>query len=124
MPVFVLTHHEREPLEMSGGTTFTFVSEGIERALELARETAGGKDIALAGGAEAIQQYAAAGSLDELTLNVPPVLLGGGTPLFGERAAAVALEPAGVVEGPDATHLRYRIGLGGPDRGQARPSPG
>lgn len=112
MPVFVLTHHEREPLEMRGGTTFTFVTDGIERALELAREAAGSQDVALAGGAEAIQQYLAADLLDELTLNVPPVLLGGGTRLFDERAVAVELEPAGVVEAPDVTHLRYRVRRG------------
>lgn len=109
MPVFVLTHHEREPLAMEGGTTFAFVTEGIERALELAREAAGGKDVALAGGASAIQQYLTAGLLDELTLNVPPVLLGGGTRLFDEGAGAgIELQPAGVVDGPDAVHLRYR----------------
>jgi dihydrofolate reductase len=112
MPVFVLTHHEREPLEMEGGTTFTFVTEGIERALEMAREAAAGDDVALAGGAEAIQQYLAAGLLDELTLSVPPVLLGGGTRLFDERAAEVELEPVDVLEGPDAIHLRYRVERG------------
>jgi dihydrofolate reductase len=110
MPVFVLTHHEREPLEMRGGTTFTFVTEGIERALELGREAAAGEDVALAGGAEAIRQYLAAGLLDEVTLNVPPVLLGGGTRPFDERAAAVELDLAGVIDAPDATHLRYRVG--------------
>lgn len=88
---------EREPL-------------GIERALELAREAAGGKDVALAGGAEAIQQYLAAGLLDELTLTVSPVLLGSGTRLFDERAATAELDLDGVVDGPDATHLRYRVG--------------
>jgi dihydrofolate reductase len=107
-PVFVLTHHEREPLEMQGGTTFTFVTAGIEAALEQAVAAAGGEDVALAGGADAIQQYLAAGLLDELTLNVPPVLLGDGTRLFDERAGAVGLEALGVVEGPDAVHLRYR----------------
>ena len=114
MPVFVLTHHEREPLEMEGGTTFTFVTGGIERALELAREAAGGQDVALASGAEAIQQYLAAGLLDELTLSVPPVLLGGGTRLFEERAAKVELEPVEILEGPDATHLRYRVEVANP----------
>jgi dihydrofolate reductase len=107
-PVFVLTHHQREPLEMQGGTTFTFVTAGIEAALEQAVAAAGGGDVALAGGASAIQQYLAAGLVDELTLNVPPVLLGGGTRLFDDRAGAVELEPLGVIEGPDATHLRYR----------------
>jgi len=110
MPVFVLTHHEREPLEMRGGTTFTFVTAGIESALEQATEAAGGKDVALAGGADVIQQYLAAGRLDELMLNVPPVLLGGGTRLFDNHAGAgVELEPAGVIDAPDVTHLRYGV---------------
>ena len=81
-PVFVLTHHEREPLEMQGGTTFHFVTDGIESALERAKEAAGGKDVALGGGASVAQQYLAAGLLDELTLNVVPVLLGGGARLL------------------------------------------
>jgi len=111
MPVFVLTHHPREPLEMQGGTTFTFVADGIESALEQATEAAGGKDVALAGGAETIQQYLATGLVDELMLHVPPVLLGEGTRLLENLAGAeLELEPAGVVEAPDVTHLRYRVG--------------
>jgi dihydrofolate reductase len=111
-PVFVLTHHEREPLEMEGGTTFTFVGDGVESALAQAASAAGGKDVALGGGADVAQQYLAAGLLDELQLNVVPVLLGGGTRLFDERtaAAAPALEPVNVVDAPGVTHLLYRVG--------------
>ena len=81
-PVFVLTHHPREPLEMEGGTTFHFVTDGIERALERAVEVAGDRDINLAGGADAIGQYLAAGLVDLLEVHVVPVLLGGGERLF------------------------------------------
>lgn len=109
-PVFVLTHHAREPLQKQGGTTFTFVTDGIESALEQAFAAAGGKDVSLGGGAEVAQQYLAAGLLDELQLNVVPVLLGSGTRLF-DRLAGVApqLEPLQVVDAPGVTHLRYRV---------------
>ena len=80
-PVFVLTHHEREPLVLSD-TTFTFVTDGIESALQQAREAAGGKDVFIGGGADVINQYLAAGLVDELELHVTPVLLGGGARLF------------------------------------------
>jgi len=108
MPVFVLTHHEREPLEKQGGTTFTFVTDGIESALEQAKQAAGGKDVALGGGANVAQQYLAAGLLDELQLNVVPILLGDGTRLF-ENTGGIELEPTRVVEGPDVIHLTYRV---------------
>lgn len=109
-PVFVLTHHEREPLAKQGGTSFTFVTDGIESALEQAKEAAGGKDVALAGGASAAQQYLAAGLIDEMQLNVVPILLGAGTRLFeGIPDADVKLEPVRVVETPDVTHLKYRV---------------
>ena len=109
-PVFVLTHHEREPLVL-GATTFTFVTEGIEAALEQARTAAGDRDIALAGGAAVAQQYLAAGLLDELQVCVVPILLGGGTPLFGPLGdAAPRFERDRVVESPTGvTHLRYRL---------------
>jgi len=107
-PVFVLTHHEREPLEMEGGTTFHFVTDGIESALEQATEAAGGKDVSLGGGADVAQQYLAAGLLDEVQLNVVPILLGGGRRLF-ENVAGVDLEQAEVIEAPGVTHLRYRV---------------
>jgi dihydrofolate reductase len=110
VPVFVLTHHEREPLTL-GQTTFTFVSEGIESALEQARAAAGGKDVSIGGGANAIQQYLAAGLVDEMQLNVVPILLGGGARLFdGGAGAGRDLEPLLVVDTPDVTHLRYRVG--------------
>jgi dihydrofolate reductase len=105
-PVFVLTHHEREPLEMEGGTTFHFVTDGVARALELARE-AGGGDVDVAGGASAVRQVIALGELDELTLDVAPVLLGSGErPLDG---VAATLEQVEVEHSPWATHLRYRF---------------
>jgi dihydrofolate reductase len=110
MPVFVLTHHEREPLTL-GETTFTFVSDGIESALEQARHAAGGKDVSIGGGANAIQQYLAAGLVDEMQLNVVPILLGGGARLFEDGAGAgQPLEQTLVVHTPDVTHLRYRVG--------------
>jgi dihydrofolate reductase len=77
-PVFVLTHHPRAPLELQGGTTFTFVTDGIDAALEMARRAAIGKDVALAGGAQAAQQYLAAGFVDEMEISQVPILLGGG----------------------------------------------
>ncbi|MGC1852726.1 MAG: dihydrofolate reductase family protein [Solirubrobacterales bacterium] len=111
VPVFVLTHHEREPLELKGGTTFTFVTDGIESALEQAKEAAGGKDVSLGGGAEVAQQYLSAGLIDELQLNVVPLLLGDGSRLFDNGAGAgLALEPLLAVDTPEVTHLRYRVG--------------
>ncbi len=107
-PVFVLTHHEREPLEKQGGTTFTFVTNGIESALEQAKEAAAGKDVKLGGGADVAQQYLKAGLLDELQLNVVPVLLGDGARLFDNLdGAEVELTPVQVVDAPGVTHLRY-----------------
>src|SRR3954465_13093499 len=100
--VFVLTHHPRAPVEMEGGTTFHFVTEGIESALERAREAAAGKDVTLWGGAQAINQYLAAGLLDELELHIVPMLLGDGARLFDNLAGAdIALErvPGGPAPG-------------------------
>jgi dihydrofolate reductase len=107
-PVFVLTNHAREPLPMQGGTTFYFVTDGIESALGQARAAAEDRDVLIAGGASAVQQYLAAGLIDQLTLSVAPVLLGGGTRFFAEGAAA-ELEQVAAVEAPDVTHLRYRV---------------
>jgi dihydrofolate reductase len=108
-PVFVLTHHEREPLELSD-TTFHFVTDGIEPALERAREAAAGKDIALMGGADACNQYLAAGLVDEMTLCVAPVILGGGERLFdGVPSSVREVELVGAVDGPHATHLKSRF---------------
>jgi dihydrofolate reductase len=108
VPVFVLTHHPREPLEMKGGTTFHFVTDGIESALQQATEAAGSKDVSLGGGAAAIQQYLVAGLLDELQLNLVPVLLGAGTPLFANlEDAAPRLQPRRVIAAPGVTHIAY-----------------
>ena len=109
-PVFVVTHHPRDPLEMEGGTTFHFVTDGIESALEQARGAAGGKDVMLWGGGSIAQQYLAAGLLDELELHVVPVLLGGGARLFDNLGdAEVQLEQVRAVEAPGVTHLKYRV---------------
>jgi dihydrofolate reductase len=117
-PVFVLTHHEREPLELKGGTTFHFVTDGIESALARAKEAAGGKDVRLAGGAEAAQQYLAAGLVDEMQLHVVPVLLGGGERLFEDVGSDLRLEQAQVVHAPDVIHVRYRVSAGPPSQTQ------
>jgi dihydrofolate reductase len=108
-PVFILTHHPRESVEMEGGTTFHFITDGIESALEQAREAAGGKDVMLWGGAQVAQQYLAAGLLDELELHVVPVVLGGGARLLENLGdAEVQLEQVRVVEAPGVAHLKYR----------------
>ena len=107
-PVFVLTHHPREPLPMKGGTTFHFVTDGIESAMTQARAAAGAKDVMIAGGAEAVRQYIRAGMLDELFLHVAPVVLGGGERLL-ENAGDPHLEPVEVIASPAVTHIRYRI---------------
>jgi dihydrofolate reductase len=107
-PVFVVTHREREPL-VKGQTTYTFVTGGIERALELAREAAAGKDVELAGGGQIVSQYLAAGLLDEIHVHVAPVILGGGPRLFDAPGLEkVELEPVEVLASPRTTHIRYR----------------
>jgi dihydrofolate reductase len=108
VPVFVLTHHEREPLPMEGGTTFHFVTGGIEAALAHAREAAGGQDVKLAGGARAAQQYLAAGLVDEIQLNIAPVLLGDGERLF-ESVSDLELVQEHVMHTPEVTHIRYGV---------------
>jgi dihydrofolate reductase len=107
VPVFVLTHHSREPLEKQGGTTFTFVTDGIESALEQARDAAGAKRVDVAGGASVIQQYLNAGLVDDFQVHVVPVLLGGGVRLFDD--AQGKLELTRVVGSPAVTHLSYRV---------------
>jgi dihydrofolate reductase len=107
-PVFVLTHHPREPLAMEGGTTFTFVTDGIEAALAQAREAAGDGDVAIAGGAQTVNEYLAAGLIDELALHVVPVVLGAGERLF-EGVGDVELERLAVSGTDLVTHLRYRV---------------
>jgi dihydrofolate reductase len=110
-PVFILTHHPRETVTKQGGTTFTFVTGGIEAAFEQARAAAGDKDVALAGGADVVQQYLKAGLLDELQLHVVPLLLGDGVRLFEDHLGTdqVELECTRVIQSPAVTHLRYRV---------------
>jgi dihydrofolate reductase len=107
-PVYVLTHHPREPLEMQGGTTFHFVTDGIESALAQARDAAGERDITIAGGASVVRQYLRAGLLDEIYLHIAPVLLGAGERLLDD-VGEPTLEPVKVVAAPDVTHVRYRV---------------
>ncbi len=107
-PVFVLTHHPREPLEMEGGTTFTFVTDGIEPALERAKKAADGRDVMLGGGANVVQQYLAAGLIDEFDLHVVPILLVEGERLL-ENIGRLELEQVRAVEAPGVTHIKYRV---------------
>ena len=107
-PVFVLTHHAREPLEMEGGTTFTFVTDGIEGALGLARKVAGDKDVLLGGGASAANQYLRAGPLDEFELRITPVVLGDGERLLVD-VGPLRLQQVRVIEAPGVTHVKYRV---------------
>jgi dihydrofolate reductase len=111
VPVFVLTHHPRETLEMKGGTSFHFVTDGIEAALEQAKDAAGERDVGIGGGASVAQQYLKAGLVDEMLIHVAPVLMGEGTRLFENHLddGQVELEPTQVIESPAATHLRYRL---------------
>jgi dihydrofolate reductase len=109
MPVFVLTHHAREPLTLTD-TTFTFVTDGIESAIAQAREAAGDKDVLVMGGGNTIAQATDAGLVDELDLHLVPLLLGGGSRLFDHlRAGQIELEPTRVIDSPKVTHLRYRV---------------
>ena len=106
-PVFVLTHYAREPLELEGGTTFIFVTEGIQAALGQAQRAAAGKDVSLAGGAQAAQQYLRAGLVDEMELNVVPVLLGSGERLFDNVGSDLhGLELVRTIAAPRVTHLK------------------
>jgi dihydrofolate reductase len=108
-PVFVLTHHPRESV-VKGRTTFTFVTDGIEAALERARTAAGGKDVMLAGGANVAQQYLGAGLLDEMQIHLVPLLLRDGVRLFeGLRGDGIEVETTRVIASPTVTHLRYRV---------------
>jgi dihydrofolate reductase len=107
-PVFVLTHHPREPLEMEGGTTFIFVTDGIESALEQAMRAADGRDVLLGGGASVVQQYLAAGLVDEFELHIVPVLLGDGERLL-ENVGKLELEQVRAIEAPGLTHIKYRV---------------
>ena len=106
-PVFVLTHHPREPLRLEGGNTFNFVTDGIESALEQAQRAAGAKDICLAGGASAANQYLRAGLVDQMDLSVSPILLGAGERLFEGVADLHGLELKHTVAAPDVTHYKF-----------------
>jgi dihydrofolate reductase len=107
-PVFVVTHHEREPLTLAD-TTFTFVTGGVESALAQAQEAAAGRDVLISGGADVINQYLAAGLVDELELHIVPLLLGGGARLFDGVGPKVRIEQVRSVEAPGVTHVKYRV---------------
>lgn len=107
-PVFVLTHHPRKALEMEGGTTFIFVTDGIESALKQAQQAAGGQDVLLGGGANVIQQYLAAGLVDEFELHIVPILLSAGERLL-ENVGTLELEQVRAIDAPGVTHIRYRV---------------
>lgn len=110
VPVFVITHHPREPIEMQGGTTFHFSTEGIEATLKLATEAADGKDVWLTGGASVIRQYLRARLLDEIEISLTPVLLGEGERLFADLdGVGIELEQIRAIEAPGVTHIKYRV---------------
>jgi dihydrofolate reductase len=108
-PVFVLAHREREPLEMQGGTTFHFVTDGIEAAMERAKEAAGDRTVSIAGGASTVQQYLRAGLIDELRLHIAPVILGSGERLL-DGVGDLKLEQLAVTSSELVTHITYRVG--------------
>jgi dihydrofolate reductase len=107
-PVFVVTHYERQPLTLTD-TTFTFVTDGIESALEQAKEAAGEQDVYIGGGASIINQYLAAGLVDEIEVHVSPLILGGGERLFDGVGPDLKLEQLRAVEAPGVAHLKYRV---------------
>ena len=110
MPVFIVTHEARQPIVKQGGTTYTFVSDGIDAALEQAKAAAGDKNVGVWGGGNTFRQYLAAGLLDEMQIHLIPVLLGDGVRLFdGPGPGRIGLEQTGTVETPSATHLRFRV---------------
>ena len=109
VPVFVVTHEERPPLEKQGGTTFTFVDDGVGSAIAQARAAAGERDVSIGGGASVIQQALAAGLLDELQVSLVPLFLGGGVRLFEDVPAGIELRVERVLEGPGVTHVRYEV---------------
>jgi dihydrofolate reductase len=109
-PVFVLTHHPREPLPMDGGTAFHFVTDGLEAALEQAKAAASGRNVEIAGGAATVNAYLQAGAIEELHLHIAPVLLGTGERLFDGVSAELRLQPIQVVSSPGAVHVKYSVG--------------
>jgi dihydrofolate reductase len=110
MPVFVVTHEAREPLPMQGGTTYTFVTDGIEVALELARAAASDKNVGIWGGANIIRQYLKAGLLDEMQIDIIPILLGDGIRLFeGLDSQGIELRKTSAIDTSGATHFRYQV---------------
>jgi len=110
-PVFVLTHHPREPLQMQGGTTFHFVSDGIESALRQAKDTARGRDVSLPGGASVVNQYLAAGLVDEIDISIAPLIVGTGERLFaGLDRGTLKLKQIRAVDAPGVTHIKYELG--------------
>jgi len=110
-PVFVLTHHPREPLEMEGGTTFHFVSHGIESALRQAKDAARGRDVSMPGGASVVNQYLAAGLIDEIDISIAPLILGAGERLFaGLDRGTIKLKQIRAVDAPSVTHIKYELG--------------
>lgn len=110
MPVFIVTHEARESLHMQGGTTYTFVTDGIEAALERARAAAGDKNVGIWGGANIIRQYLEAGLLDEMQIHLIPILLSGGIRLFEDfNPEGIELRRTGSIETPGATHLRFSV---------------
>jgi dihydrofolate reductase len=115
MPVFIVTHEAREPLPMKGGTTYTFVTDGIDAALELARAAAGDKNVGIWGGANIIRQFLKAGLLDEMQIHLVPILLGDGVRLFEDLdPEGIELRRTGSIETPGASHLRFEVVNGRP----------
>jgi dihydrofolate reductase len=109
-PVFVVTHRRAEPIRREGGTTYTFVTEGPKAALDLARDVAGGRDIRIMGGAMIVREYLRSGVIDELRLDIVPILLGGGTPLFTDSVdRSIDLAGEGTVDPGGVAHLRYVV---------------
>jgi dihydrofolate reductase len=110
VPVYVVTHEARESLPMQGGTTYIFVTDGIQAALDLARTAAGDKNVGIWGGADIIRQYLEAGLLDEMQIHLVPILLGGGTRLFEKLdAQGIELTKTSTIETPGATHFRFDV---------------
>jgi dihydrofolate reductase len=109
--VFVLTHHPREPLEMAGGTTFRFVSDGIESALRQANDAAQGRDVSLPGGASVVNQFLAARLVDEIDISIAPLILGSGERLFaGLDPGTLRFKQIRAVDAPNVTHIKYELG--------------